>query len=87
MNVITKLVGGLGNQLFQYAAGRRLALVHERPLVVDKGWYGKIEAGLTPRGLLLSELRIVASFADSAGDPASLAGQNLGLWGRAWSAR
>lgn len=33
--VIVKLMGGLGNQLFQYAAGRRLAFVHETRLKLD----------------------------------------------------
>ncbi|MEW5961408.1 MAG: alpha-1,2-fucosyltransferase, partial [Chloroflexota bacterium] len=29
------LVGGLGNQLFQYAAGRRLSVLHQTPLKFD----------------------------------------------------
>lgn len=33
--VITRLIGGLGNQLFQYAAGRALALDHGQPLLLD----------------------------------------------------
>jgi hypothetical protein len=33
--IIVRLVGGLGNQLFQYAAGRRLALRHGVPLRLD----------------------------------------------------
>lgn len=33
--IIVKLIGGLGNQLFQYAAGRRLAQVHNVPLKLD----------------------------------------------------
>lgn len=33
--VITRLSGGLGNQLFQYAAGRRLALVRGAELKLD----------------------------------------------------
>jgi len=33
--IIVKLIGGLGNQLFQYAAGRRLAQVHQVPLKLD----------------------------------------------------
>lgn len=31
----TKLIGGLGNQMFQYAAGRRLSYVHNTPLQLD----------------------------------------------------
>lgn len=33
--VITRLLGGLGNQMFQYAAGRRLAVEHNADLLVD----------------------------------------------------
>ena len=32
-------MGGLGNQLFQFAAARRLARVHESELVLDLGWF------------------------------------------------
>jgi hypothetical protein len=33
--IITQLLGGLGNQMFQYAVGRRLANEHSRELKVD----------------------------------------------------
>lgn len=33
--IITKLIGGLGNQMFQYAAGLALALEHDVPLRLD----------------------------------------------------
>ena len=33
--VIVRLLGGLGNQMFQYAAARRLALAHNVPLKLD----------------------------------------------------
>ena len=33
--VIVRLIGGLGNQFFQYAAGRALAHHHEVPLRLD----------------------------------------------------
>src|SRR4051812_49236653 len=33
--IITQLLGGLGNQMFQYAIGRRLAHEHARELKVD----------------------------------------------------
>lgn len=35
MKIITRTFGGLGNQLFCYAAGRRLALVNNAELVID----------------------------------------------------
>lgn len=37
--VIVKLMGGLGNQMFQYAAARRIALVNNLPLKLDLSWY------------------------------------------------
>jgi hypothetical protein len=37
--IIVKIQGGLGNQLFQYAAARRLALQHSTTLKVDLGTY------------------------------------------------
>lgn len=33
--LITQLMGGLGNQMFQYAAGRRLSLEKNKKLLVD----------------------------------------------------
>ena len=33
--IITKIKGGLGNQLFQYAVGRAVALHHRVPLKFD----------------------------------------------------
>lgn len=39
--IITRLFGGLGNQMFQYAAGRRLAHVLAVKLKLDVTWLGK----------------------------------------------
>ena len=33
--IITRLIGGLGNQLFQYAVARRLAEIHQTELKID----------------------------------------------------
>ena len=33
--IITKLIGGLGNQMFQYAAGKRLATIHKTDYRLD----------------------------------------------------
>lgn len=42
--VITKLQGGLGNQMFQYAVGRNLALKLNCPLILDLTWFnGQVE--------------------------------------------
>ena len=42
------LKAGLGNQLFQYAAARRLALKHGSPLVLATAWYGDPDAAIRP---------------------------------------
>jgi len=36
--IVTRLMGGLGNQMFQYAAGRRLALHRQTELKLDLSW-------------------------------------------------
>ena len=36
--IIVRLMGGLGNQLFQYAAARRLASWHDTILKIDTSW-------------------------------------------------
>ncbi len=37
--IVVRLMGGLGNQMFQYALGRRLALERGVPLKLDVSWY------------------------------------------------
>ena len=37
--IIVTLMGGLGNQMFQYAAGRRLAHFRETELKMDLSWF------------------------------------------------
>ncbi len=39
--IIVKLTGGLGNQMFQYAAGRALAQLHHTELKLDKSYLEK----------------------------------------------
>jgi hypothetical protein len=38
--IVVRLLGGLGNQLFQYAAARRLAMRHGTEVLLDLGWFG-----------------------------------------------
>lgn len=49
-----KAQGGLGNQLFQYAAARRLAMRNQCPLIVDHHWFDHPLPGETPRPLELT---------------------------------
>ena len=47
--IVARLSGGLGNQLFQYAAGRQLADFHQTELVLDTYWYTHTPKLDTPR--------------------------------------
>ncbi|MDJ1483154.1 alpha-1,2-fucosyltransferase [Cytophagaceae bacterium YF14B1] len=39
--IIVRLNGGLGNQLFQYALGKTLSILHQTPFKIDITWYKK----------------------------------------------
>ena len=61
--IIVKLKGGLGNQMFQYALGRRLSLERNVPLKFDLSWFFNkdirrvgLEQFNIPAGLKLPEL-------------------------------
>jgi hypothetical protein len=47
--IVVRLMGGLGNQMFQLAAGRRLAADHGVELVLDLGWFAHEGRGATAR--------------------------------------
>ncbi len=62
--IVVKLIGGLGNQMFQYAAGRSLADVLETELFVDVSALEQDPAGAyTPRRYELGEFNIRANIA------------------------
>jgi hypothetical protein len=42
--IVVRLIGGLGNQMFQYALGKHLALKHGTDLVVDKTYFEEVPA-------------------------------------------
>ena len=60
--IITKLIGGLGNQMFQYAAGRRLAHILNTDLRLDLSGY-QSQNRITPRRYHLSVFNIVERIA------------------------
>ena len=47
--VIVRLMGGLGNQMFQYAAARATSLRTGAPLRLDLSWFGDEGSRATPR--------------------------------------
>lgn len=54
--------GGLGNQLFQYALGRHLSIMHQTELLVETSHYLD-QTGMTPRVFTLSNFNIAARIA------------------------
>lgn len=60
--VIVKLIGGLGNQMFQYAAGRALSLTHDAELKLDISSYGNYKLH---NGYELHVLNVAARFAEA----------------------
>lgn len=47
--IVSELISGLGNQLFQYAAARALAIEKQSPLKVDRTWFDADIERQTPR--------------------------------------
>jgi hypothetical protein len=60
--IVARIFGGLGNQMFQYAAGRALALRHRTELALDLRAF----ESYTLHRYALSRLRIEARVADAA---------------------
>jgi len=62
--IISRVTDGLGNQMFQYALGRRLALKHSTELALDLCWYRDRDAfGGTDREFTLDNFDIKAKVA------------------------
>lgn len=61
--IIVRLVGGLGNQMFQYALGRRLALINKTTLKLDKTELDLKPLSGTPRNYNLHVFNITENFA------------------------
>jgi hypothetical protein len=65
--IIVKLIGGLGNQMFQYAAGKALASAHNTELLVDVSYLLKDPKGAyTKRELELNVFNIDLKIATEA---------------------
>lgn len=63
--IIACLKGGLGNQMFQYAAARRLAYHHNTELKLDLSLFNSCQTGFTPRSYQLANFNIQATVASS----------------------
>jgi hypothetical protein len=62
---MVRLMGGMGNQLFQYAAGRRLASRHHADLVLDLGWFAhEGKDVVAPRSFQLGGFEIPAALTE-----------------------
>lgn len=64
--IIVKIQGGLGNQMFQYAAGKALAIKHNTELKLDINWFSNIEEVHTPRKFELLIFDITENFASNS---------------------
>lgn len=53
--IITKLQGGLANQLFQFAYGKSLSLKYNTPLYIDNSFYMSHQFGSTKRNFSLNK--------------------------------
>ncbi len=62
--IITFLYGGLGNQMFQYALGRKLSLRRETELKLDVNWFKTEMRGTSPREYELHCFDLNVRFAD-----------------------
>jgi Glycosyl transferase family 11 len=66
--IATRLMGGLGNQMFQYAAGRRLAIKRGVELVLDLSYLANQPRGDVPRHFELDCFHIVGKHTDELAD-------------------
>lgn len=60
--VVVRLYGGLGNQMFQYAAARRLSQVNKVPLRMDCSWFALQEQRKYELGIFNVEESFVSGF-------------------------
>lgn len=59
--VYVKVIGGLGNQLFQYATGRSIAIRENAPLKLDLSWFNDQQS----RMFYLDQYNIVADYVNT----------------------
>lgn len=62
--IVVRLMGGLGNQLFQYAAARHLAHLNNTELFVDNSYLQTPTENVAPRNYELGSFNVVSKIAD-----------------------
>lgn len=68
--ITTKLQGGLGNQMFQYAAGRSLSIRLGAQFSLDGNWFvNESRRAITPRNFELSVFRLTDTFSEDLPHP------------------
>lgn len=77
--IFAKLNGGLGNQLFQYAAAKRLAIHHGTSVKLDISYLMSDEQRITQRKYALAPFEIKASLASNL-EIAEISGRRKNLW-------
>ena len=65
--IVVKLMGGLGNQMFQYAFGRSLSLKMSLPLTVDLSWFNNTISEETKRFFELEPFGIAIPVSTNSG--------------------
>jgi Glycosyl transferase family 11 len=78
--IISRLTGGLGNQMFQYAAGLALADQHRTVLKLDAGWFpiNAAQPGARRRAYALHCFNVLEQFATQE-EISALVGQSGGI--------
>lgn len=71
--IISNVFGGLGNQMFQYAAGRALSLKLQQPMCLDYGDWGASKHAMH-NGLEIDQVFNLAAFTATRSDVASVIG-------------
>lgn len=56
--IVVKLKCGLGNQMFQFALGRRLSLDWQDDLKFDLSWFNNLKKGDIPRDLAIDKFNV-----------------------------
>lgn len=79
--IIVRLMGGLGNQLFQYACARRLALTHNTDVGLDLGHFSRRHGWHTDRAYQLRHFCLTEHFASDK-DIYHLRGHTESRWSR-----